>query len=261
MLDVTRHLPKIAPFGPGEFQAMPWAGVNAHVGPLADVTPLHAALLKKTNCALYMIYLGCVGLCHQRTETVFDQKLNVLLMEQIFAYQFDGRYPKTFGITIEDVDDTTDRGRAVRRSIAYFFFEILERAPGVFLSTRPVADIGFMINLTRHLCGPANAAIVDDWVRGIISRMDLLARSTVEHSPYVYHFPDRESWAEAAAETHGSPLPLEVLDLSRDPSSLDLSALATSELALIDPSQNQLLVPVADLIAEGFVGRPYGREA
>lgn len=260
MLDVLRHLPKITPLSPEEFAVMPWQGATAHIGPLADLTPLQVALLNKTNCALYMIYLGCVGLCHQRTASVFDQKLNVLLMEQIFAYQFDGRYPKTFGITIEDVDDTSDKARAVRRSIAYFFFEILERAPGVFLSARPMADVSFIINLTRYLCGPVNAATVDGWVRGMIARMDVIALSTVEHSPYVHHFPDRESWAAAAAETHGSPLPLEVLDLGRDLSGLDLAALAAAELASIDPSQNQLLVPVADLIAGGFVGSPYGRD-
>lgn len=238
---------------------MPWQGAIAHIGPVGQTTPLHEALLGKTNCALYMIYLGCVGFCHQRTAPVFDQRLNLLLMEQIFAYQFDGRYPKTFGITIDDVEDTEDKVRAVRRSIAFFFFEILERAPGGFLSERPIIDIAHMINLTRYLCGPTNAETVDGWIRAIIPRMNRIAPLTADHSPFIYDFPDRESWVIAVAETHGSPMPLEVLDLGIDLSGLDLPTLASAQLALIDPDQNQLLVPIADLIAEGFIGRPYGR--
>ena len=96
MLSPLPFLPRIQPMSPTEFNAMPWQGAIAHIGPVGQTTPLHEALLTKTNCALYMIYLGCVGFCHQRTAPVFDQRLNLLLMEQIFAYQFDGRYPKTF---------------------------------------------------------------------------------------------------------------------------------------------------------------------
>ncbi|MDP3195612.1 hypothetical protein [Tabrizicola sp.] len=260
MFSAVRFLPRIVPMSPADFAALPWNGATDHIGPVGQVTPLFEALLKKTNCALYMIYLGCVGLCHQRTASVFDQKLNLLLMEQIFAYQFDGRYPKTFGITIDDVDDTSDKVRSVRRSIAFFFFELLERAPGGFLSERPIMDIAHMIHLTRHLCGTQNAAAVDGWLRGIIERLNTVAPLTVEHSPFLYDYPDRESWAAATVETHGTPLPLEVLDLALDLSGLDLVARATEELAEIDPAQNQLLVPPATLLAEGFVGRPYGRD-
>ena len=259
MFSALPFLPKISPISPADFDALPWQGATAHIGPVGQVTPLYAALLKKTNCALYMIYLGCVGLCHQRTASVFDQKLNLLLMEQIFAYQFDGRYPKTFGITIDDVDDTVDKARAVRRSIAFFFFELLERAPGGFLSERPIVDVAHMIHLTRHLCGKSNAETVDTWVRGMVARMDVIAPSVVDHSPYIYDFPDRESWAAATAETHGTPLPLEVLDLKQDLQGLDLAARAVAQLAEIEPDQNQLLVPAATLLAEGFEGQPYRR--
>lgn len=260
MFAPLRFLPKIAPMSPADFAAMPWKGATAHIGPVGQVTPLFEALLKKTNCALYMIYLGCVGLCHQRTASVFDQKLNLLLMEQIFAYQFDGRYPKTFGITIDDVEDTADKTRAVRRSIAFFFFELLERAPGGFLSERPIMDIAHMIHLTRYLCGAPNADAVDGWLRGMIDRLNALAPSPVDHSPFIDDYPDRESWEAATAETHGTPLPLEVLDLALDLTGLDLAARAAAELAEIDPDQNQLLVPPAALLAEGFAGRPYGRD-
>ncbi len=257
MLDAIPFLPKILPMSTLDFESTLWKGALSHIGPVADLTPLQVALLKKTNCSLYMIYLGCVGLCHQRTASMFDQKLNLLLMEQIFAYQFDYRYVKTFGITIEDVDDTSDKIRAIRRSIAYFFFEILERAPSYFVSGRPVADVSFIINLTRFICGPVNRPTVDNWVRGIIGRMDVIAASTVIHSPYVDDFPDRLSWELAASETHGAPLPLEVLDLSLEMAGIDFSARAASQLATIDPSQNQLFVPVDELVAAGFVGTPY----
>ncbi len=218
---------------------------------------MQVALLGKTNCALYLIYVGCVALCIKRTGPVLEQKLSRRVIEMAYAYQFDWRYPKLFGITIDDVENTADKVTAVRRSIAYFFFEIVEQASTYFTPDRPVSEVSFIINLTRHLCGAKHRRVVDQWVKGIIGRMDAIAPFSGHNEPSIYEYPDRTSWEAATRQTHGRPLPPEVLDLSRDLTGADLDAMASGWLHQIDPAANPLLQPPVEVLAKGFEGVPY----
>lgn len=257
MRDVTSLLPRIEPMGPGELDRLPWNGATAHIGPTADFTPLQNALLDKTNCALYLIYIGCTGFCINRTISVLDQKLSRRLVEQIFCYQFDWRYPKLFGITSTSINDTKDRVSAIRRAIAFYFFGMVERMPGFFLSGRPTADVAFMINLTRHLMGDANRSIFDAWVEAMVVRMGEIAPFADHPSPKLSDYSSREEWEATVLRLHGSPLPLDILDTGFEPAGKNLRALAVAELNLVEPAENPLLTPVDVLLAQGFKGTPY----
>lgn len=257
MMDLRDFLPAIVPMSSRDYEKLSWKGVLRHIGPVSDATPLQVALTGKTNCALYLIYMGCIAICIKRTQFILDQRLNPMLLEQVFAYQYDWRYPKPFGITIDDVENLDDKTTAIRRSLLYFFFEIVGKAKTFFAPVRPVSEISFIINLTRHLCGKENASVVDGWVAGIIERMNQIAPFTGHNDPVIYNYPDRESWEAAARQTHGTPLPPEVLDLARDLSGLDLATMATNWLFQIDPEVNPLLQPADVVIAKGFQGIPY----
>lgn len=256
-MEIGHLLPEIVPMTTSDWEKLPWKGALQHIGPVADATPLQVALLKKTNCALYMIYIGCVGLCIKRTGTIIEQKLSRRTVEMAYAYQFDWRYPKLFGITIEDVENKADKVTAVRRSIAYFFFQIVKQASTFFTPDRPVSEVSFMINLTRHLCGPTNAKTIDGWVQGMIERMNAIAAFPGHNNPSIYDYPDRQSWEAATLQTHGTPLPPEVLDLSADLSQTNLRALAGAWLNKLDPAVNPLLQPPEAVLAKGFQGIPY----
>jgi hypothetical protein len=257
MLDVTPLLPRIEPMGPGELDRLDWKGATAHIGPTADFTPLQKALLDKTNCALYLLYIGCTGFCINRTVSVLEQKLSRRLVEQIFCYQFDWRYPKLFGITSTSINDTGDRVSAIRRAIAFYFFEIVERMPSFFLSGRPTADVGFMVNLTRHLMGNENRPIFDNWVETMIAKMDGIAPFTDHPSPKLADYASRSEWEATVRKVHGAPLPLDVLDPDFDPGGKDLRALAVAQLNRVDAAANPLLTPGDVLLAQGFQGTPY----
>jgi hypothetical protein len=215
------------------------------------------ALTGKTNCGLYAIYLGCVGFCINRTVTTLDQRISHLLVEQIFCYQFDWRYAKTFGITINQVDDKKDRVTAIRRSVAYYFFEVVESMPSFFQSNSPLAETSFMINFTRHLLGEKNVSIFDDWVARMIARMDEIAKFTETPSPSIHDYPSRRDWEEQVLRVHGTPLPLEVLDPEFDLKGRDLRALAIAQLNSINPTENPLLATPELLHERGFTGTPY----
>lgn len=256
-MDVGQFLPRITPMTTADWEQLPWKGVLRHIGPVADATPLQVALMKKTNCALYLIYIGCVGLCIKRTGPIIEQKLSHRVLEMAYVYQFDWRYPKLFGITIDDVENTSDKVTAVRRSIAYFFFEIVKNASTFFSPVQPVSEVSFIINLTRHLCGESNKDVVDGWVQGLIERLNGIAPWTGQNDPSIHDYPDRFSWEAATLQTHGRPLPPEVLDLSFDVSGADLQTMAAAWLNGIDPSANPLLQPPEVLVSKGFQGTPY----
>jgi hypothetical protein len=257
MLDVLPHLPRLTPMGPGEIDRFVWKGLTKHIGPTADFTPLQKALLNKTNCALYMIYIGCVGLCSARTVTALDQKINTCLVEQIFCYQFDWRYPKPFGLPITMVDSGAERISAIRRSVAFYFFEIVERMPSFFNSNSPIADVSFMINLARHIVGAENQQVFDAWVEQMIQRMDQIAAFSEHPSPKLSDYGSRQEWEATVLKVHGAPLPLEVLNLAFDPTGKDLHGLAVAELNSINAAENPLLATPEQLKARGFTGTPY----
>lgn len=257
MLDILPHLPPIQPMRPGDIDRFVWKGLTKHIGPTSDFTPLQKALLNKTNCALYMIYIGCVGFCSARTITALDQKMNNSLIEQIFCYQFDWRYPKLFGLPITMVDSSAERISAIRRSVAFYFFDIVERMPSFFNSNSPVADISFMINLARHFVGDENRAVFDAWVDMIIQRMDRIAPFGEHPSPKLSDYASREEWEATVRQVHGNPLPIAVLNPAFDPDGQDLNMLAISDLNSIDPTANPLLAPPDLLRERGFTGTPY----
>jgi hypothetical protein len=255
-MDALRFVPDVTPMTAEDWEGLAWKGALKHTGPLAG-TELQGALMRKTNCALYLIYIGCVSLCIKRTGPVLDQKLSRYLLGMAYAYQFDWRYPKLFGITIDDVENKEDKVTAVRRSIAYFFFEIVGQASSFFTPQQVVHDVSYMIQLTRHLCGKANRKVVNAWLEGLIERLNQVAPLTIQHKPSIYDYPDRAAWEAATRQTHGKPLPLELLDLGLDLAGADLDVMATAWLRGLDPLANPLLQPADVLVAKGFQGIPY----
>lgn len=254
-LAIAPLLPDIVPAADAD--AIVWKGSTTHLGPLTASTPLHEALSNTTSCGLYLLYIGCVGLISKRLATVMDTNLNRCLAEQIFAYQFDWRYPSTYGITLTDIDENPDKIAAIRRMAPYFFFDIIERTHGYFVSVPPIGDLGYVVNLTRHLCGRENKKAIDAWTKRLIERLDELAPRDVYELPVLQEFPTRAAWETAVRAIHGRPLPIEILDVDRELAPADLAPLAAAQLARIDPAQNRLLRPAAELLAAGFVGTPY----
>lgn len=262
-LDAVRHVPELIALK--DASSLVWKGPTAHIGPISDFTPLQKALSYTTSCGLYLLYIGCIGLMSRRMLPVMNLNLNAALAEQIFCYQFDWRYPKPFGITLADIEENPDRVLALRRTIPYFFFEAIRRTNGFFLSTSPVADVSFVVNLTRHVCGSENAATVDAWLKDFIERLGSIAPNATPTVPVLQDYPTRADWEREALRNHGHPLPLIVLDLTHSLEGSDLAALAGAEMRSIVPADNPLLQPPEVLQGLGltapYSGRLYQIEA
>ncbi|MGL4237212.1 hypothetical protein [Tabrizicola sp.] len=258
-LDSIRFLPELIPLTDAE--KMVWRGPTEHIGPVADFTPLQKELSYTTSCGLYLLYIGCTGLMSRRMVQVMNINLNNALSEQIFCYQFDWRYPKPFGITLADIEENPDRVLALRRTVPFFFFEAIRRSNGFFLSTSPVADIAFVVNLTRHVCGKENAITVDGWIKGFIDRLGEIAPNPNPTAPVLQEFPTRADWEREALRNHGTPLPLGVLDLRQSLAGADLATLAAEDMRKVVPADNPLLQPPEALVAQGlaepYSGLPY----
>lgn len=234
-----------------------WNGPLEHIGPVPEMTPLKQAMMGKTCCGLYLLYIGCIGFLTRRLAPVMNINLNRCLCEQIFAYQFDWRYAKPYGITLIDIEANPDKIAAIRRTIPYFFFTSIERTSGFFLSTAPVDEMAHIVNLTRHLCGAENKGVVDGWVEQMLVRLEDIAPCEEFDTPVLDDFDARADWEAAVRLIHGQPLPLELLDLRTDPSTLDLDGLAALRLESLVAADNPLLRPAAEVLALGMVGSPY----
>ena len=234
-----------------------WKGALHHIGPVTSVTPLHEGLAGITCCGLYQLYIGCIGLITLRMSPIMNTNLNRCLAEQIFAYQFDWRYPSTFGITLTDIDENSDKVAAIRRLVPYFFFDFIEGTNGYFVTSAPLREIGFIVNLTRHLCGSVNKEVVDLWLKRVIDRLKKVAPCHTFDQPILQDYPDRASWESAVRVIHGQPLPIEVLDLRSEPDPVQFASLASRQLSAIDPADNPLLKSPAELIVAGFISQPY----
>ena len=258
-LDDVRFVPQLIPLK--DANSLVWKGPIEHIGPISDFTPLQKALSYTTSCGLHLLYVGCVSMMSRRMLPVMNLNLNAALCEQIFCYQFDWRYPKPFGITLADIEANPDRVLALRRTIPYFFFEAIRRTNGFFLSTSPVADVSFVVNLTRHVCGPENHETVDAWLKGFIERLGDIAVNSSPTAPVLQEYPTRSDWELEALRNHGVPLPLVVLDLTQPTAGIDLVARASEDMRSIVPGENPLLQSAEILRSMGLVepysGKPY----
>lgn len=255
-LNLEPLLPTIVPArDPDEIA---WRGALAHIGPLTKSTWLHGELHNITSCGLYLLYIGCIGLISKRMAPIMNTNLNRCLAEQIFAYQFDWRYPATYGITLTDIDENPDKIAAIRRMVPYFFFDCIERTGGYFLSHLPVQDLGYVVNLTRHLCGRENKSMFDAWLTSVIKHLRLVARCESDVPlPVLQDYPDRLHWEAAVRKNHGRPLPIQALDFTTPRDAAELDALAACQLAGINSRENSLLKSPDALVAAGFEGVPY----
>jgi hypothetical protein len=252
-------LPTVESLTPKTFAALPKTKVSALLakaerGLGQDVT----RLLRLTHCANYLVCIGSLGVALRRSHVVIDPKLKLLLAEVLFAYQVDWRYPKPFGITITDMD-AARREMGLRRAFAFEFFELIEQTPSYFSCVNPFSTTSSIVTLTRHLLGK-QAAAYNAWLAGVIDRLARVAKNpTPKASIYLRHYPSEKAWKAAIDVRHGRPLPLELLDLSREmPPETKWPALVAATFAHLSPENNKLLQPRATLIKRGLA-RPYAR--
>lgn len=257
-------LPAIEPLTPKTFAALPKTKVFAllakasrgNSGPNGGMAVNQ--LTRLTHCASYLVCIGSLGVALRRSHAVIDPKLKLLLAEAIFAYQLDWRYPKPFGIVITDMDERPF-ALGVRRAFAFEFFELLDRTQTYFSTSHPWPTASSIVVLTRYLLGK-QAAVYDAWLAALIKRLTKVAPNpTPKASIYLHHYPSEKAWRAAVDLRHGRPLPLELLDLSREmPPESKWPALVAATFARLSPANNQLLQPRATLIKRGLA-KPYAR--
>lgn len=252
-------LPAVEPLTPKTFAALPKTKVSALLAKAQrGFGPDVHRLPKLSHCANYLVSIGSLGVALRRSHAVMDPKLKRLLAEVLFAYQLDWRYPKPFGITITDMD-TSSPEIGLRRAFAFQFFELIEQTPSYFSTVSPFFVTSSIIALTRHLLGK-QAATYNAWLAGVIDRLVKVATNpTPRASIYLHHFPSEKAWKAAIDVRHGRPLPLELLDLSRElPPQPKWPALVGATFAHLSPGKNPLLQQRATLIKRGLA-KPYAR--
>ncbi len=240
-------------FGVGEFPDN-WTEVTDHTGPEGS-SPLKAALIDKTQSALYAVYSGVLIWASRRLQHMTDTKSLEELAVALFCYQHDPAYltsnrprPRLLEISTREKYEAT---------VLYFEYAIFyERWSNngdwpLFPNFAIVADA---INLTRHHLGVRQRTLFDPWVEGIIVRMNALA-PLPQHSEFRWDMPKEQKPAQRLI-TMGPPIPPQALDLSAGEKSIDLSKASREFLQSVDWKNNRFLKRPED-VSLRFSGQPY----
>lgn len=256
-----RGIPAVEPLTKEAFAALPkkkisslWTSADGRAG-----YALRVRLAPLSNCAIYLLCVGILGVADRRMRDVTMPKAFRALGEAIFAYQLDWRYPQPFGISMTALDEEPARDVAVRRAYAHAFFSLIERTKSYFASSSAQPMASYMIALTRYILGKRDVAAFDAWLDAMITRLERVAPDPIPYvSSSLYDHPSREAWQAAVELRHGRALPLELLDVTTEgPSPEAWPDLVRATFERFSPEVNPLLQPREVLTSAG-IERPYG---
>jgi hypothetical protein len=250
---ISRNLNVPADFGIGDFPAE-WTKASNHTGPEGS-SPLKAALVDKTQSALYSIYSAILIWTARRLEYMTDVKPLDELAVALFCYQHDPDYltkgrrrPRLLEVSGKEKYEAT---------VLYFEYAILyERWSNsgdwpLFPNFSIVADA---INLSRHHMGSQQRAVFDPWVEEIIGRMNILA-PLPQHADFTWDIPEEAMPAQRLISM-GKPIPPQALDMNLDIRNLDMAGACAEFLRTVDWKGNRFLARPEE-IEPRFTGLPY----
>lgn len=254
-------IPAVEPLTKETLAALPkkkisslWSSADGRAG-----YALRVRLAPLTNCAHYLLSIATIAIADRRMRNVSTPRLYRALGESVFAYQLDWRYPKPFGISMTGLDEEPAREVAVRRAYAHAFFSLIERTGSYFSSSSAQPMASYMITLTRHILAKRDVAAFDAWLDAMIARLEEVALDPAPGaSGAIRDYPSREAWQAAVDKGHGAALPLELLDVSREPPPAESwPALVRATFERFSPEVNPLLQP-RDALVKAGIERPYG---
>ena len=241
-------------FGYGDFPEG-WSKPESHTGP-AEFTPLKSALLAKRQGGLYAILSGVLVWTAARLEHKTDVSALEDLAVALFLLQQDNAYYRRPAkrTSIIDINRSEKYAATVLNMLDIFYedrFYNLQRWP-LYPNFSAVAQT---INLSRHHMGPAQRAVFDPWVEGMIARIGVLA-SFPEAAQLQFDIPEAEQ-ENQRIQTMGPAIPPQALDLSVDAATLDAPQAWRAFLTSVDWAGNRYLNPPDAVVLPPGRGRAY----
>lgn len=255
---IRGFVPLVSPISAGALLKTKWIAPPDWVFEILkpQVPALASQIEGITNCGLYVLQAGCAAIFAQRTEGVFDQRLNRSMVDAFFAYQFDWRYYKNYDFSDEGLKKL-EPARRWRASISHCFNAPLHPGARGFLYTPMAAAADYVVRVTRQVLDASDHASFDAWLVGVLERLHRHAERWDRTHPRINDCKSPEAFDAEARKNHGAPLPLELLDLSFDLDGANLDALAAARLKTIDPTNNARLRVESELRELRFQGTPY----
>jgi hypothetical protein len=231
-----------------------WHGMEAHEAPDSG-TPLHKALLKKTNSALCTLGAGCLLWSAKRLERLEDVGPLVAMAEVLLLWEDDPRYyhhpgemdePANVSVTYDVVD-----------ALFYHASTILEKFPDEHDSDPPIRAIVNLFALSRHIMGKEWIDTYRTWTKQAVKTMDRIAPNPHQTFEGRFDFDSDEAYETFIVQNMGPPVAIEACNPGTDITPEQSTALYRDFMLGVVPGANRYLASPELLKAKGFPGTPY----
>jgi hypothetical protein len=256
-MSFTQSRPTFVPADLAPARGSPsWHGALAHIGPVETVTPLLDRLAGTTTCGPVALCAGVALWAGWRFHDVPEAVENLQLAEAALAHAVDWRYLKwSLGFTAPDQPPE----RSASMQVGQFLREATDKDKFWDSYFQPVRQTFHAASIVRHVLSAPAREQFETWLERIADRIKTHHPKPDTPPRRVKTFPDKDAYIAYVAPHRGEPLPPEILDPEHDYHPRERAHLVERFLARLDPSTNPFLRTPEEMLALGFVGRPYGR--
>jgi hypothetical protein len=231
-----------------------WRGMDAHLAPDSG-TPLHKALLGKTNSALCTLGAGCLLWSASRLERLADVGPLVAMAEVLLLWEDDPRYYHHPGESPRPATVT-----AAYEAVVALFYQastILEEFPDEHDSDPPTRAILNLFALSRQILGEDWIDAYRTWTKQALKTMDRIAPNPHQTFEDRFDFDSDEEYEAFIVLNMGPPVAIEACNEGANLSPEQSAALYRDFMLGVVPGANRYLASPELLKAKGFPGTPY----
>jgi hypothetical protein len=177
-------------------------------------TPLTNGLLQKTNAGVITFIAGCTLIAARRLESLADTSRLHMLAEVLLCFEAD---PKSYSGYRRPA--TTALPSLAERTVSAVFKRgtaVFQQTPGQHSSFPPLQPANNLVTLLRAMMAGEHESFFESFVSRSIERLQRYAANPAQVLATRSTFASDEAWNEVRARNFGAPVPLEVLDATRE---------------------------------------------
>ncbi|WP_096787823.1 hypothetical protein [Rhodobacter sp. CZR27] len=216
-----------------------WKGIEYHIGPLDEVTPLIRWLGNKTTCGVQTLCSGVGFWGVRRLLPHAEGRHNLELAEAGFVGQTNRWAVDVQAGPMARVPEGPP-ALAAMVGLNIHLRRALDMEEWWPLRSQPVMDLSHLVHLVRHILPATRLPEFDRWLEEVVARVDAVAPKPAT-SGEIDEFALPGELEALAAPHRGEPLPPDILDTTRPFAPEGRTGRALAFAASVRPQDNRYL--------------------